>query len=180
MRVDMSPQGIDVRLKRVSQLRDLCLSLSRSKPINSPNESCHMSVEENKALVRRWVDAWNTDTIFETIDQIFTTDCIDRNSMLGGVRGIEGARRLVRVFRSAFSNIQVKIDLLISEGEWVAFRWIASAIHTGEFRNIAPTGKKVTITGITIHRVVDGKFAEGVTEIDCLGLLEQLGASPVS
>ena len=137
-----------------------------------------MSIEENKALVRRWVDAWNTNSNFEVIDQIFAVDWIDRNPIPGSPQGLEGAKYFVTAFRSAFSEIQLTIDLLLGEGDWVMFRWIATATHTGPFLGVAPTGKRVTFSGVTIHRVANGRFAESVGEIDFLGLLEQLGAFP--
>jgi steroid delta-isomerase-like uncharacterized protein len=139
-----------------------------------------MSTDANKALVRRWVEAWNSNTNFEVIDQIFAKDWIDRNPIPGGPQGIEGAAYFVRVFRDAFSEIQVTLDTLMAEGDMVMFRVIVSATHTGEFQGIAPTGRHVTFSGITIHRVADGKFAESVNEIDFLGLLQQLGAFPAS
>ena len=133
-----------------------------------------MSVEENKELVRRWVHAWNTNTNFEVVEDIFAQDWIDRNPIPGGPQGIEGARHFVTTFREAFSHVHLDIDLLLSEGDHVMFRWIASAVHTGPFLGVEPTGKRVQFSGITVHRVANGKFAESTAEIDLLGLLEQL------
>jgi steroid delta-isomerase-like uncharacterized protein len=137
-----------------------------------------MSTEANKALVRRWVAAWNSNTNFEEIDQIFAQDWIDRNPIPGGPQGIEGAIHFVRVFRNAFSEIDVAIDTLMAEGDMVMFRFIVNATHKGEFQGLPPTGKHVMFSGITIHRVAGGKFAESVNEIDFFGLFQQLGAPP--
>ena len=43
---------------------------------------------------------------------------------------------------------------------------------------IAPTNKQVTVTGMEVHRLVDGKIAEVWVEWDALGLMQQLGAIP--
>lgn len=138
-----------------------------------------MSVEENKALVRRWVHAWNTNTNFEVIEDIFAQDWVDRNPIPGGPQGIAGAGHFVTTFRQAFSNVRLDIDLLLGEGDHVMFRWIASAAHTGPFLGVEPTGRQVKFSGITVHRVANGKFAESTAEIDLLGLLEQLqGTAP--
>jgi steroid delta-isomerase-like uncharacterized protein len=139
-----------------------------------------MSTDANKALARRWIEAWNSNTNFDVIDQIFAEDWIDRNPIPGGSQGIEGAAHFVRVFRNAFSDIHVTLDTLMAEGDMVMFRVIVNATHTGEFQGLPPTGKHVTFSGITIHRVAGGKFAESVNEMDLLGLLEQLGAFPAS
>jgi predicted ester cyclase len=137
-----------------------------------------MSTEEHKDIVRRWVDAWNTNTNYEVIDQIFATDWMDRNPLPTGPQGgIEGARFFVSTFRSAFSDIHLTIDLLLAEEDWVMFRWVATARHTGQFMGIAPTEREVTFSGITVHRVANGKFAESVGETDLLGLVSQLRTS---
>lgn len=133
-----------------------------------------MSVEENKELVRRWVHAWNTNTNFEVIEDIFAQDWVDRNPIPGGPQGIEGAGYFVTAFRAAFSDIRLDIDLLLGEADHVMFRWIANAVHTGPFMGVEPTGKQVKFSGITVHRVANGRFAESTAEIDFLGLLEQL------
>ncbi|MGA7731952.1 MAG: ester cyclase [Chloroflexia bacterium] len=135
-----------------------------------------MSIEENKELVRRWVHAWNTDTNFDVVEDIFAQDWIDRNPIPGGPQGMEGAKYFVTAFRRSFSDIHLDIDLLLSEGDHVMFRWIAGAVHTGPFLGIDPTGKHVTFSGITVHRVANNRFAESTAEIDFLGLIEQLKA----
>ncbi len=135
-----------------------------------------MSTEANKALVRRWVDAWNTNTNLEVVEDIFAPEWKNQNPLPGGAEGIEGVKQFVRGNRSAFSDIHLVIDLLLAEGDQVMFRWTTSATHAGKFAGIPPTGKSVSYSGMTVHRVVDGKFAETVTEFDLYGLLRQLGA----
>lgn len=139
-----------------------------------------MSTEANKALVRRWVEAWNSNTNFDVIEDIFAADWIDRNPIPGGEQGVGGAKHFVRVFRNSFSDIHLTIDELLAEGDKVMFRWIADAVHTGEFSGAAPTGKPVQFSGITVHRVANGKFQESVGETDIFGLMVQLGAFPVA
>jgi predicted ester cyclase len=117
---------------------------------------------------------------FRALKAFGNKDWIDRNPIPGGPQGIEGAAHFVRVFRSSFSEIQITIDSLMAEDDLVMFRWIANATHTGEFQSLPPTGKRVTFSGITIHRVASNKFAESVGEIDLLGLLQQIGAFPIS
>lgn len=67
---------------------------------------------------------------------------------------------------------------LLAEGDRVVPRISASGLHTGELLGIPPTGKRVTMNGIAIHRVQDGKLVEHWAQIDALGLLQQLGAIP--
>jgi predicted ester cyclase len=65
---------------------------------------------------------------------------------------------------------------LVAEGDKVAIRWSWRGIHKGEYMGIAPTGKQVTMTGISILRIVGGKIVEEWGESDNLGFMEQLGA----
>jgi predicted ester cyclase len=55
-------------------------------------------------------------------------------------------------------------------------RFEGGGVHRGVFMGVAPTGKTVTWTGISIDRFVDGKIVERWTEINVLGVLQQLGA----
>src|SRR5207237_573235 len=70
------------------------------------------------------------------------------------------------------------IEDQVAEGDMVVTRWSGRATHTGEFRQIAPTGKQVAVDGITINRVAGGKFVETWLQFDRLGLLQQLGGGP--
>jgi predicted ester cyclase len=60
----------------------------------------------------------------------------------------------------------------------VASRWTARGTHRGELMGIAPTGKQVTVTGINIERIANGKLVEGWSNYDTLGMLQQLGVIP--
>jgi predicted ester cyclase len=62
----------------------------------------------------------------------------------------------------------------------VVTRWTARGTHKGVFRGIPPTGKHAMTTGISITRVASGRFVEGWTVFDALGLLQQLGVIPPS
>jgi predicted ester cyclase len=67
----------------------------------------------------------------------------------------------------------------IAEGDKVVVRWTWRATHNkGEYMGIAPTGKQVTLAGITISRVVDGKTVEEWGEMDNRGMMQQLGVVP--
>ena len=66
----------------------------------------------------------------------------------------------------------------IAEGDKVVTRWTATGTNTGEMMGIRPTGKKATITGITIDRITDGKIVEEGENFDELGMMKQLGVIP--
>jgi len=66
----------------------------------------------------------------------------------------------------------------IAEGDRVATHWSGEGTHQGEFMGIVPTGKRVTVRGISLYRLADGKIVEGYDAWDKLELTEQLGDTP--
>lgn len=84
----------------------------------------------------------------------------------------------VAAWRDAFPDFYVTLDALIAEGDEVAYRWTARGTHQGEFLGAAPTGKEITATGMVFFRFMAGKIAEGWTNWDALGLMQQIGANP--
>lgn len=135
-------------------------------------------IENNKKLVHLWIEeGWNNNRTMEVIDQVFAADWKDGNPAFPDQpSGIEGAKYFVNVYRAAFPDIRFTITHLIADEHYVTFRFSASATHLGAVLGIAPTQKKVTFSGIVIHRVEQGRFAESWNEIDMLGLKEQLQA----
>ena len=81
---------------------------------------------------------------------------------------------------AAFPDLHVNVEDMVAEGDKVAARVRVSSTHQGEFLDIAPTDKQVTLTGIDILRIAEGKVVEHWGNFDDLGLLRQLGAIPES
>ena len=80
------------------------------------------------------------------------------------------------MYRAAFSDSQFEIEAQFAEGDYVVTRWTATGTQDGELMGMPATGKHVTLTGITIDRFEDGKIAEGWTNWDTFGMMQQLGA----
>lgn len=132
--------------------------------------------EQNKAIARRLLDTlWNQQD-FAVVDELVPADYDGHSST--EIHGPEGAKVFASLVSTAFPDFQMIIDDQISEGDKVVTRWTATGTHDGEFQGIPATGKNVTLTGITIFRIVDGKLRDGWTNEDLLGLMAQLGAVP--
>jgi predicted ester cyclase len=126
-----------------------------------------MSSEENKALVRReQEELWNATGNLDAARELFVAD------------HVEDARQEAADFREGFPDVVSTIEDLIAEGDKVVARWRARATHQGEYMGIAPTGKEVEFTGISVYRIEAGKIAESWNEEDELGLMRQIGAVP--
>ena len=79
---------------------------------------------------------------------------------------------------TAFPDLKGSIDDMIAEGDKVAVRFTIQGTHQGVFRDIAPTGKRITVSGLEIDRCAGGKFVETWLISDRLGMMQQLGAIP--
>ena len=140
-----------------------------------------MATEENKALVRRGYEALNE--LLRTgdataLEQLAAADFVDHNPSPGQGPGLQGVMQSFALFRSAFPDAQLRVEDMVAEGDRVATRLTFQGTHRGEFMGLAPTGQRVTQTGIDIVRVAGGKAVERWGNFDDLGLLQQLGASP--
>jgi steroid delta-isomerase-like uncharacterized protein len=137
-----------------------------------------MSVERNKDTFRRYVDEVWKDEKLDIADEVFAEKYLSHQSD-GTVleRGPEDVKKFVTEYRSAFSDIENTVEDMIGEDDKVVNRWSLQATHTGDFRGIPATGKRVTINGIGIFRFSeDGKVVESWDSLDQLGMLQQLGA----
>jgi steroid delta-isomerase-like uncharacterized protein len=136
--------------------------------------------EENKALVRRYFEEiWDKGNL-DLIDELFTTNFVRHGptGTEGEVRGLEGFKGLVSMYRSAFPDLRVPVEDLIAEGERVVTRWAARGTHQGELMGIAPTGNQASVTGIIVDRISGGKIEEEWVDYDTLHLMQQIGAVP--
>ena len=137
-----------------------------------------MSTEANKALVRRWWEETDKGNL-AIIDELCAPDYIDHSPPLPGMgEGSAAVRKANETLAAAFPDTVHTIEAMIAEGDLVVTRLRGRATFTGECLGIPPNGKVVEITGITIHRVVDGKLVEHCANIDSLSFMQQLGAIP--
>ncbi len=139
-----------------------------------------MSTEENKALARRMVEAWNRGDL-AALDDLIAPDFVFHDPADPAMPpGPRGAKELVAAFRTAFPDLRLTIEDEIAEGAMVVQRLTGTGTHHGPFAGVPPTGKPVTMSSIEVLRVERGKIAEHWDEFDMVGLLRQLGALPAS
>jgi predicted ester cyclase len=132
--------------------------------------------ERNKAAARAVFDIWSTGEV-ERLDQLVAPGVVHHDRYdPHGAEGLVGMKRTIEVNRHAFPDMQLTVEDQIAEGDKVVTRWCGEMTHTGELAGAAPTGRCVTITGITIDRFEDGKIVEAWRSMDTLGLLQGIGA----
>ncbi len=135
--------------------------------------------ENNKAIVRRLLEEfWNKGNL-SLADELFAPNYEHHDASTPDFgRGPESEKKRATLYRTAFPDVQLTIEDIIAEGETVMTRWSCRGTHKGDLRGIAPTGKQINISGVTIARLANGKFAEGWVNWDALGLMQQLGVVP--
>jgi steroid delta-isomerase-like uncharacterized protein len=135
--------------------------------------------ENNKAIVRRLLeDFWNKGNL-SLADELFAPNYEHHDASTPDFgRGPESEKKRATLYRTAFPDVRLTIEDIIAEGETVMTRWSCRGTHKGDLRGIAPTGKQINISGVTIARLANGKFAEGWVNWDALGLMQQLGVVP--
>ena len=139
-----------------------------------------MAPEDNKVLVRRMFEEVWTQGNIDAADQFFAPNYIIHNPADPSAqqRGPESVKQFVTAARTAFPDILISVEEIITEGEKVATRYTWRGTQKGPLWNIPPTGRQVMVTGILISRLVDGRFAEDWGVVDMLGLVNQLGVVP--
>ena len=126
-----------------------------------------MSIEENKALVRRAQGVlWNHTGNLDAAAELFAPD------------RVEDAKQEAANVRGGFPDLESTIEDLIAERDKVVAHWRAHATHQGEYMGIPPTGNRVNFRGISIYRIEGGKIAESWGVSEDLGLMRQIGAIP--
>ncbi|MBI4284274.1 MAG: ester cyclase [Chloroflexi bacterium] len=133
--------------------------------------------EQTKAAVRRFLEFFDKGDLARVSD-VATADFVDHNPMPGQSAGIEGLKQMLAMARAAFPDLHTTIEDMVAEGDKVAVMNTLHGTHKGEFMGIAPTNKKVAVTGIDILRIAGGKVAERWGYMDESGMMRQLGIAP--
>ena len=134
---------------------------------------------ENEAIVRRlYEEVWNGRR-FEVVDEIISpSHALHDNNASGSSIGPEAYKTQVNRFLSGFPDLRFSIDDMVAEDEKLVVSWNIAGTHRGEFMGIPATNKKISVDGITINHIVNGKIIDSYINWDALGMLQQLGLAP--
>ena len=137
-----------------------------------------MSIEENKAVVRRFFEELLSTDNLAVADELLSPGFRFYFAGNPDPMDLERYKEFLVVRRAAFPDRRFVVEDMIAEGDKVSARFTMRGTHKGEFRGIAPTGKEVIMTGIDIIRLTEGKMVEDRVEVDQLGMMRQLGVVP--
>ena len=139
-----------------------------------------MSSEENKALIRRYIQAIddNQTSDWSILDEYIAEDFVAHNPAIPGVTlDRDGMKQAAEIFRIATPG-RHEIGLQIAEGDLVASQILGRGVHAGELMGIPATNKDVETEGIAINRVRDEKIVEYWSVTDIARVLMQIGVLP--
>jgi steroid delta-isomerase-like uncharacterized protein len=135
-------------------------------------------VESNKRLVERFVDEAFNEGNLDVVEEVYAERFESYGPSADGSQTREDVKQFVAMYRNAFPNGSTVVEDQVAEGERLAYRWTFRGTHTGELMGIPPSGKDVTIAGITFVRIEGGRIVAQWNSFDVLGLLQQVGAAP--
>jgi steroid delta-isomerase-like uncharacterized protein len=136
-----------------------------------------MSADENRAVVRRWVEAWNEKDL-NAAEELLGLDYVRHDANLPEVVGPQAERQFVAGVIAAFPDLHLQTEQLVAEDDLVVIRVTVRGTHRAEFMGVPPSDRRVKFQAVEIYRLSDAKIAEQWVVTDILGLLQQLGAVP--
>ncbi len=138
-----------------------------------------MSVEENKAIIRRYIEVgWSTGDMAAVAEAVDPGYRRHQPNMAMPVESEKELEQLIGMYRAGVPDLDIRIEHLVAEGDWVVTRVICRGTHTGELAGIPPTGKPLEFTVSDIFQMAGGKVVESWHNVDDLGLLQQIGVIP--
>ena len=137
-----------------------------------------MSTEDNKAIVRRLIEEGFNQRNLAIFDELYAPDFVYHLGSTA-IQGREPYKQFTLMSFAAFPDVRFTIEDQVAEADEVVTRWTWRGTHQGPFQGIPPTGKHVMVTGVGInHFAANGMIVENWTNMDVLGLLQQLGVVP--
>ena len=137
-----------------------------------------ITTEQNKTIVRDFIDALFTRGDPNAVDDYLAEEFVNNDPPFGASADREGMRSAGAMFRSVFPDWHSDMHQLVAEEDIVVERFTASGTHTGtDIMGVGPSGATVTLPGINIFRLRDGRIVERWGRLDDLGFLRQLGVA---
>jgi len=132
-----------------------------------------MSLEKNKEIQRRILVDIHSLKKLDLVEELYDKDFVGLPDM---TRGIENVKKFLSNLFNTFPDIDFTIDDQIAEGDKVFARWTITGTQKGKFMSVAPTGKQIKVSGVTVYKILNGKAVEAWGMIDDLGIMQQIGA----
>jgi steroid delta-isomerase-like uncharacterized protein len=136
------------------------------------------TISQNKNIVTSFIDALFTKGDLGAVDEYLAEDYVDHDPPMGFPASREGWRAAAAAFRAAFPDWHSDLGFYVEEGDLVVETFTASGTQQGEIFGVPPSGRTISLPGINIWRVRDGRIVERWGRLDELGVMRQLGLVP--
>ena len=133
--------------------------------------------DANKVLAGRWFELQGSQDL-DRIDEVLDKTYVWHGPGGVTVKGQDGMREMLGTYFTAFPDLRFTIEDQLADGDKVITRWTVRGTQNGAFEGIAPTGKSITMTGISIVRAEGGKLVEEWENFDELGMMRKIGTVP--
>lgn len=134
--------------------------------------------EANKEVARGFFEEGWGQRNSDAVDKYMADDFSSDRPLPGVTPDADGLKQWMAASIRAFPDQHWEIEDIMAEGDRVAIRWSVTGTHQAEFMGIPATGKQVTVRGMTLDQIEDGKIKKSWGEWDTLGMLQQLGVIP--
>ena len=135
-----------------------------------------MSTDENKLLIRRFIEEIINTGNVDAIENFIAPNYIEIHEGKKHVIGIAGAKEHILGVRQTYPDLTLTVEQQIAEGDWVATCITARGTHKGSWLGMKPTGKAVTFTGVNINKLVNGRIVEHGGAANLFEPLLEIGA----
>lgn len=137
-------------------------------------ETTVYTAQENKEMIEKLYDQALNNRDFELLGEIIAEDYVN----IYGQQGVEAFKALAVDIINAIPDIQWKIESIAGEGDMVFAKLQIHGTHTGQYLNIEPTGKSISISSMAFYQFIGNRIINSNVQVDRLAFLQQIGVIP--
>ena len=133
------------------------------------------TTERNKVVIGKFLEEVINQNRMDLADDLVVEDFVELDPLPGQRQGREGLKEVLAMMRAAFPDIHWAVEEMVAEGDTVVTRFTWTGTHRGVFLGVPATGRNVSVKGVVIDQLADGKMSKSRILMDSLGMMQQLG-----
>jgi steroid delta-isomerase-like uncharacterized protein len=133
------------------------------------------TTERNKVVIEKFLEEVINQNRMDLADDLVVEDFVELDPLPGQRQGREGLKEVLAMMRAAFPDIHWAVEEMVAEGDTVVTRFTWTGTHRGVFLGVPATGRNVSVKGVVIDQLADGKMSKSRILMDSLGMMQQLG-----
>lgn len=172
--------GVRLLSKNETAMKTKLLLTALSAVLLTGCATTHQSaLQRNNEIIQRYFEQWANHGETAVADELIATNVVLRNPP-AVLRSLADYKKGMAGFHAAFPDLHFTIEDQIAQGDKVAVRWTLRGTQKADYQGYPASGKPMTVTGISIFRLADGKIREIHVNMDRHGMMEQLGWLPTT